>query len=91
MSLIKLTDADKLLRTPARLAIALVAVGILLAAQAEALRRPDIRIVPFEDREFAVTTYALCRSDPLSEPFARFLERARNRKAPQSFVPPAAF
>jgi len=32
MSLIKLTDADKLLRTPARLAIALVAVGILLAA-----------------------------------------------------------
>jgi DNA-binding transcriptional LysR family regulator len=68
-----------------------LAVGILLAAQAEALRRPDIRIVPFEDREFAVTTYALCRSDLLSEPCARFLERARNRGVPQSFVPPAAF
>jgi DNA-binding transcriptional LysR family regulator len=57
-----------------------LAVGILLAAQAETLQRPDIRIVPFEDRELNVTTYALCRCNPLTEPCARFVERARGRR-----------
>jgi DNA-binding transcriptional LysR family regulator len=57
------------------------AVGILLKAQAEALHRSDIRIVPFED--LAVTTFALCRSAPLSEPCARFLDRACNHEVPR--------
>jgi DNA-binding transcriptional LysR family regulator len=68
-----------------------LAVGILLAGQAETLQRPDIRIVPFDDREFGVTTYALCRGDPLSEPCARFLDRTRKRGVPQSFGQPSAF
>jgi DNA-binding transcriptional LysR family regulator len=64
-----------------------LAVGILMAAQAETFQRTDIRVVPFEDREFAVTTYALCQSDSLSEPCARFVDRARSRGVSESFVP----
>lgn len=64
-----------------------LAVGIVLAAQAETLQRPDIRIVPFEDRELSVTTYALCRSNPLTEPCARFVDRARAQRELRSTVP----
>jgi hypothetical protein len=68
-----------------------LAVGILLAAQAETLRRPDIRVVFFEDPELAVTTYALCRSDPVSGPCDRSVARSRNRRSSQTFVPLVAF
>jgi len=54
-----------------------LAVGILLATQTEHLRSPDIRVLPFDDPELTATTYALCRNDPLPEPCARFVERAR--------------
>ena len=53
------------------------AVGIVLAAQAEAFRRLDVVARPLADPSRQITIHAISRSGQLSENVSRFLQRAR--------------
>jgi DNA-binding transcriptional LysR family regulator len=54
-----------------------VAVGVVLAAQADALRRLDILARPLADPSPQITTYAISRTEERSENVNLFLLRAR--------------